>query len=49
MSEKPFQLDFYILNSITSLDSLSEAIYRLLANYSTTYMKKIIVTTQSKE
>jgi len=49
VSEELSQLDFYTPNSVTSLDSLSEAISRLIADCWATYIKRIMVTTQSKK
>ena len=49
VSKELSQLEFYTLNSVTSLDSLSEAISRLIADHWATYIKRIIVTTQSKK
>jgi len=43
------QLDFYTLDSITGLDSLSEVISMLFVNYWVTCVKRITVTTQSKK
>jgi len=45
ISEGLSQLNFSILYSISSLDSLSDTISRLFADYWTTYIKKITVTT----
>ena len=45
ISEGLSQLNFSILYSISSLNSLSEIISRLFADYWTTYIKKITVTT----
>ena len=43
------QLDFSALNSVSSLDMLSEAISGLFADCWTTYAKRITVTSRSKE
>jgi len=43
------QLNFSILDSITGLDLLSEAISRLFADCWTTYAKRITITTHSKK
>ena len=45
MSKGLSQLEFYTLDSVTSLNSLSKAIFKLFANCWATYMKRIIVTT----
>ena len=43
------QLDFSALNSVASLDMLSEAISGLFADCWATYAKRITVTSRSKE
>jgi len=45
VSEELSQLDFYTLNSVVSLNSLSEVISGLFADCWATYTKRIIVTT----
>jgi len=45
VSEGLSQLDFYTLDSVASLNSLSKAISKLFSNYWATYVKRIMVTT----
>ncbi len=49
VSKRLSQLDFSSLNSIASLDLLSEMIFGLFADCQTTYTKRITVTSHSKE
>jgi len=45
VSEELSQLDFYTLNSVVSLNSLSKVISGLFADCWATYTKRIMVTT----
>ena len=49
VSEGLSQLDFSALDSVTGLDMLSEAIFKLFADCWATYAKRITVTSCSKE
>ena len=49
VSEELSQLDFSALDSVTSLDMLSEAIPGLFADCWATYAKRITITSCSKE
>ena len=49
VSEELSQLNFYTLDSVASLNSLSEAISKLFADCQATYVKRIMVTTQSQK
>jgi len=48
VSERLSQLDFYTMDFIVSLNSLSKAISELFSNFWTTYAKRIMITRQTK-
>lgn len=49
MSKGLSQLNFYTINSVVGLNSLFKMISEPFVDYWVTYIKRIIVTTQSKE